>query len=157
MKQISLNQIEDFLKSDTFVLFGVSQVKQKFGNIILRELSSKGIRVFPIHKELEEVEEIKCYQQLSELPEKVEAAIICTRPEKTDLILGELKTFGIRNIWLQQGASNQQIYEKAVLDFDNVVYDRCILMFAKQKGVHKFHATISKFFGSFPKRTSVVK
>ena len=49
MNPTSLNQIEDFLKSGPFVLFGVSRVKQKFGNTILKELSAKGFRVFPMH------------------------------------------------------------------------------------------------------------
>ena len=157
MKPTTLNQIEDVLKSGPFVLFGVSKVKQKFGNTILKELTSKGIRIFPMHKNLEEVENIKCYKQLSELPEKVGAAIVCTKPEKTVAILEELKVSGIENIWLQQGSANTGIYEKAKIDFENVIYHKCILMFANQKGVHKFHAGILRFFGSFPKRAIPVK
>ena len=52
MKPISLNQIEDFLKSGPFVLYGVSHAKNKFGNTILKELNANGIRVYPIHREL---------------------------------------------------------------------------------------------------------
>jgi predicted CoA-binding protein len=152
MKPISLNQIEDFLKSGPFVLYGASKVKQKFGNTILKELNAKGIRVFPIHKELKEVENLKFYKDLAGLPEKMGAAILCTKPEKTILILEELKAAGIKNIWLQQGSANLGICEKAILDFDNVIYHKCILMFANQTGVHKFHARILRFFGSFPKK-----
>ena len=157
MKLTTLNQIEDFLKSGPFVLYGVSKVKQKFGNTILKELTAKGFRVFPIHKELKEVENQKCYKDLGELPEKVGAAILCTKPEKTILILEELKASGIKNIWLQQGSANPEIYEKAILDFDNVIYHKCILMFAIQTGVHKFHARVLRFFGSFPKKLSRAK
>jgi predicted CoA-binding protein len=157
MKPTTLNQIEDFLKSGSFVLYGVSRAKNKFGNNILKELNAKGFRVFPIHKELDEVENLKCYRDLSKLPEKVDAAIVCTKPEKTAQILEELKASGIKNIWLQQGSANTGIYEKAILDFDNVIYNKCILMFAIQTGVHKFHARILRFFGSFPKKISMVK
>ena len=156
-KPTTLNQIEDFLKSGPFVLYGVSKVKQKFGNTILKELTAKGFRVFPMNKNLEEIESIKCYKHLSELPEKVGAAIICTKPEKTAMILEELKALGIKNIWLQQGSANPGIYEKAILDFDNVIYHNCILMFAIQNGVHKFHAGILRFFGFLPKRSLLVK
>ncbi len=157
MNPTSLNQIEDFLKSGPFVLFGVSRVKQKFGNTILKELTAKGFRVFPMHKDLEEVENIKCYKQLSELPEKVGAAIVCTKPEKTAAILTEQKATGIKNIWLQQGSANIGIYEKAKMDFENVIYNKCVLMFAIQTGVHKFHAGILTFFGRFPKKVPHIK
>jgi predicted CoA-binding protein len=157
MQPTTLNQIEDFLKSGPFVLYGVSKVKQKFGNTILKELNAKGIRVFPIHKELKEIENLKCYKDLSELPEKVDTAILCTKPEKTTLILEELKASGVKKIWLQQGSANPAIYEKVIQDFDNVIYHKCILMFANQTGVHKFHARILRFFGGFPKRAPHIK
>ena len=157
MKPTTLNQIEDFLKSGPFVLYGVSKVKQKFGNTILKELTAKGFRVFPMHNDLVEIESVKCYKSLSDLPEKVGAAIVCTKPEKTAVILEELKVSGIKNIWLQQGSANTRIYEKAKIDFENVVYHKCILMFANQTGVHKFHAGILRFFGSFPKRAILMK
>ena len=157
MKLTTLDQIEDFLKSGSFVLYGVSKVKQKFGNNILKELNAKGFKVFPIHRELKEVEKLKCYKNLGELPETVDAAILCTKPEKTALILEELKASGIKNIWLQQGSANPAIYEKAILDFDKVIYHKCILMFTNQTGVHKFHARILRFFGSFPKKAVQIK
>ena len=157
MNPTSLNQIEDFLKSGPFVLYGVSKVKQKFGNTILKELIAKGFRVFPLHKDLEEVENIKCYRRLSDLPEKVGAAIVCTKPEKTAVLLAELKDSGIKNIWLQQGSATAGNIEKAKIDFENVVYHKCILMFANQKGVHKFHAGILRFFGKFPKTAILMK
>ena len=157
MDSISLNLIEDFLKSGPFALYGVSKVKQKFGNTILKELTAKGFRVFPMHKDLEEVENIRCYKRLQELPEKVDAAIVCTKPEKTAVLLAQLKDSGIKNIWLQQGSANIGIYEKAKMDFENVIYNKCILMFAIQTGVHKFHAGILRFFGKFPKEAPLVK
>ncbi|MEI6137851.1 MAG: CoA-binding protein [Mariniphaga sp.] len=156
-KPTTLNQIEDFLKSGPFVLYGVSKVKQKFGNTILKELIAKGFRIFPMYKNLEEIENIKCYKHLSELPEKVGAAIVCTKPEKTAVILEGLKASGIKKIWLQQGSANSGIYEKALMDFDSVIYHKCILMFAIQTGMHQFHARILRFFGSFPKRAIPVK
>ncbi len=156
-KPISLNQIEDFLKSGPFVLYGVSRVKQKFGNTILKGLTAKGYRVFPMHKDLEEVENIKCYKRLSELPEKVGAAIVCTKHEITAAILEELKASGIKNIWLQQGSANTGIYEKAKIEFENVIFHKCVIMFANQTGVHKFHAGILRLFGKFPKKAPLVK
>ncbi len=93
MKTISLNQIENFLAGKSFVLFGVSKIKGKMGNSIFRELNNNGYKVFPIHKELESIDNTRCYKELSELPEKVDSAIICTKEEHTFGILPELKDF----------------------------------------------------------------
>lgn len=154
MKTISLNQIEEFLGSDSFVLFGVSTRKDKMGNSIFKELTKNGYKLFPIHKEMETVENQKCYRNLNELPAKVNAAIVCTKPENADVILDELKNQGIKSVWLQQGSANPIIIQKANENFDNVISGKCILMFANQTGIHKFHSRILKFFGRYPKNNT---
>ncbi len=151
MKPVSLSQIETFLKSESFVLFGVSENKNKTGNAIMKELSGKGYNIFPVHREMESIEGHKCFRNIESLPEKVESAIICTKPENTVLILKELKQNGISNVWMQLGACNDEIYAKSVEEFDNFIYKKCIFMFANPVGVHKFHSGITKLFGKYPK------
>lgn len=150
MGTVNLTQIEEFLKNDSYVLFGVSRNKQKFGNHILTELGKKDFKVFPIHTEMDSYANWKCYKNLSDLPEKPNAAIVCTKPEKTAIILEELKNYGITNVWLQQGAENKDIIEQANANFTNVVFGRCIFMFANPGGMHKFHSNILRFFGKYP-------
>ena len=151
MKPVSLSQIDNFLKNDTFLMYGVSRNKQKFGNVIFKELTQKGLKIFPIHREMDVFENQRCYKNLSELPEKPNAAIICTKPEKTAEILEELKNYGIQNIWLQRGSADEDIMQKANNDLKVMVCDKCILMFANPSGIHKFHSNILKFFGRYPK------
>ncbi len=148
---VSLKQIEDFLTNDAFVLFGVSRDKKKFGNTILKELTGKGLKIYPIHREMEMLEDIKCYKKLSSLPEKIDAAIICTQAEKTIAILEDLKSNGIKNVWLQRGSADMDIYRNFTGDFSNLIFNKCILMFANQSGIHKFHSRILRFFGKYPR------
>ena len=152
MQPVNLIQIDEFLKNDSYVLFGVSRNKQKFGNHILTELGKKNYKIFPIHNEMDSYENWKCYKSLAELPEKPNAAIVCTKPDKTTHILEELKNFGVTNVWLQQGAENKDIIDQANANFTNVVFGKCIFMFANPGGVHKFHSTIMRFFGKYPKK-----
>jgi predicted CoA-binding protein len=154
MKTISLNQIEEFLGNDSFVLYGVSTRKDKMGNSIFKELTKNGYKLFPIHKEMETFENQKCFKNLAELPSKVNAAIVCTKHEKTEVILEELQNHGIKSVWLQQGSASPEIIQNANENFDNVISGKCILMFANQTGVHKFHSRILKFFGRYPKNNT---
>ena len=151
MKPVNLSQIDTFLKNDTFLMYGVSRNKQKFGNVIFKELTQKGFKLFPIHSEMEMFENQKCYKNLTELSGHTESAIICTKPEKTARILEELKNYGVKYIWLQRGSADEEIITKANEDFQVMVCDKCILMFANPSGIHKFHSNILKFFGRYPK------
>jgi hypothetical protein len=152
MKPITLNQIQTFVNSEPFVLYGVSSNKMKFGNSILKELTKRGCTLFAVHPTLEKVEENLCYKSFSDLPQKSESAIICIKPEKATLLLDELQEKGIKNIWFQKGSATKEIIAKAQKMFPNVVHGKCILMFTKPDGFHKFHTNMVKFFGQFPKQ-----
>lgn len=151
MKSVQLSQISSFLENPSFVLYGVSSKPNKMGNSILKELSNNGLRIFPIHKEMESLEKHQCYKNLSQIPEIPKAAIVCTKDEKTSAILDELSEQGIRQVWLQQGSASAETIEDAKTKFDNLIFGKCILMFANQTGIHKFHSKILKIFGRYPK------
>ena len=151
MTSINLSQISSFLDNSSYVLYGVSSKPHKMGNSILKELSKNDLRIFPIHKEMESIEKHQCYKDLSQIPEIPKAAIVCTKDEKTSAILEELSEKGIRQVWLQQGAASIATIEEAMTKFDNLIFGKCILMFANQTGIHKFHSNIVKIFGRYPK------
>jgi len=83
------------------------------------------------------VEDVKCYKNLSSLPEKINATIICTQPEKTISILEELKSNEIKCAWLHRESANMDIYQNFKGDFSNLIFNKCILMFANQRGIHQ--------------------
>lgn len=151
MKTIQLTQISSFLENSSFVLYGVSSKPHKMGNSILKELSEKGVKIYPVHRDMESFENHKCYKSISEIPELPNAAIICTKDESTSAILDELHEKGIRQVWLQQGAASEMTINEARSKFENLIYGKCIMMFANQRGIHKFHSRILKIFGKYPK------
>ena len=74
--------IQSFFAARTFALIGVSKTKGKFGNNILKELTAKGFKIYPVHPILTEIEGIKCHDTLGAIPEPPEAAIIVVHPSK---------------------------------------------------------------------------
>jgi predicted CoA-binding protein len=121
--------IEQFLASRAFAVIGASNNREKFGNKVLRCYISHKRVVYPIHPIEKEVEHIKCLKSVAELPETVESISIVTPPLLTEKIIGQAITKGIKNIWMQPGASSQAAIEKCIKNGINVIADGpCILV-----------------------------
>ncbi len=48
-------------------IVGVSRKKSKFGNVIYKELKKKGVNVFGVNPNMENIDGDKCYNNLYEL------------------------------------------------------------------------------------------
>ncbi len=143
-------EVAGFVKSKRFAVVGVSRDPKKFGNTIFRELKNRGYEVYGVHATSEEIAGEKCFSSLSALRGQVDAAILCTRPEKVSALLGEAADAGIRDVWLQQGAESQAALDEGRRLGMNVVAGKCILMYATPvKSIHAFHRFFVKLFGKY--------
>jgi uncharacterized protein len=149
--------IDRFMASSRFAIAGVSRSKNKFGNMVFREMKKKGYDVVPVNPCLGTFDGERCYGSVGELPPDVDALIVITKPEATAGILREAKDKGIRNIFLQQGSQSRAIIESETGSGEmNLISRHCILMFARPTGIHKFHGTILRLFGLYPKEDNAV-
>lgn len=152
VQKASLDQIKAFMAQKNMAIVGVSRDSKKFGNTVLKELKSKSYKLFPVHPELEEAEGVKCYPSLEALPDEVTAIFISTKPDKTTQIVKSAIARGIKQIFLQQGAQNDDAVNYAEDQGANIIHRKCILMFAGPVGsIHRFHRALSKLFGTYPK------
>src|SRR4051812_46733615 len=74
------SSIDAFLAQPAIALIGASRSRGKFGNIILRELRSKGMRVYPLHPVAATIDGVQCYAHFFEIPEPVGGVIVCVPP-----------------------------------------------------------------------------
>lgn len=150
--RVKLENIHDFMAQEHIAIVGVSANEKKFGNTLVKELKAKNYNLYPVHAEMDSVHEIKCYKTIAELPEKVTGVIICTKPEKTPELVKLVLDKGIRHIFLQQGAQNDEAIQRALDRGANIIHRKCVLMFAEPvTSIHKFHRGLSKLFGAYPK------
>ncbi len=146
-------KIDRFMACNRFAIAGVSRSKNKFGNMVFREMKKKGYNVVPVNPCLDSFEGERCYRSIGELPPDVDALIVITKPEVTTGIIKDAKEKGIKNIFLQQGSQDRAIIEsESGSEGMNLISRHCILMFAKPSGIHKFHGSILKLFGLYPKQ-----
>lgn len=134
------NNIADFINLKSFALLGASAKKKKFGNEILKQMSARGCKVYPVHKTAEEIDGFKCYKDLNSLPGKPEGVILVIPPAETMNVIRDIAKLGIKNVWLQQGAESKEAVEFCVSKGINVIAKECMLMYLSNMGFpHNFH------------------
>ena len=151
MAKSTLNSVDAFLAQSAVALIGASRLPHKFGNVILRELRAKGIRVYPVHPVAEVIDGVRCYSNLRMLPEPVGGVVICVPPDQAVTAVREAADAGIRHVWLQQGAESPYVASLCIeLGLDAVIGE-CILMFAKPHGIHRAHRALAGMLGRLPR------
>ena len=148
----TLNEINKFLEPKKMAIAGVSRNPKKFGGAIFKELKEKGFDLYPINPNAIEIQGVKCYKLVEELPEHVSHLLIVTPRQETKNIAIAAVSRGIKMIWIQQKSDTPEavkIIEDAGIP---LIYKKCIMMFADPvQSFHKFHRFWVKTFGNYPK------
>jgi hypothetical protein len=147
----TLKQINEFLDSQPIALVGASRNPKKFGYSAFKELKEKGMKIIPVNPLADEILVEKSYPNLKMLPAEVQSIIVFTKKDKTASVIREAKERGIKHIWIQQMADNKEALDELKDSGINYITGQCILMHYKPHSIHKFHGSLKKFFGSFPK------
>lgn len=146
----SRSSVDAFLAQPAFALIGASRSGEKFGNIILRQLRSRGLRVYPLHPAVATIGGVKCYAHFNEIPEPVGGVIVCVPPADAVTAVRDAAEAGIKHVWLQQGAESPYVAKLCSELGLNAVLGECILMFAKPTGIHKAHRVLAGMLGRLP-------
>ena len=146
----SRSSVDAFLAQPAFALIGASRSGRKFGNVILRELRARGMRVYPLHPVAATIDGVTCYAHFSAIPEPVGGVIVCVPPADAVVALRDAAAAGIRHVWLQQGAESPYAARVCSELGLNAVLGECILMFAKPTGIHRAHRVLAGMFGRLP-------
>lgn len=146
------DSINKFLADKKFAIAGVSTNEKKFGYVVFKELRDKGFDICPINPKVNEIDGVKCYPSVNDIPESYDKLFIVTPKDTTDIILKEASEKGIKQVWIQQMANTKESSSIARNLGIELIEKECIFMFAEPvKSIHKFHRTLRKLFGMMPK------
>jgi hypothetical protein len=149
---VTLNQIQDFLAPRKMAMAGVSRNPKKFGGAIFKELKEKGFELYPINPNAEEIQGVKCYKSVGDLPAEVEHLFIVTPKYETDVVARAAVNKGMKMVWIQQQSETPEAVKTIEEAGIPLIYKKCIMMFADPvKSVHGFHRFLVKTFGGYPK------
>ena len=109
-------------------LVGASPNPDKYGNIILKDLIRKGFEVLPVNPKYDEIEGLRCYRSVRELPKDVDVIVFVVPPHVGLQVAREAVEAGFRRLWFQPGAESEEIRE--FLESQGVEYSfyRCIMV-----------------------------
>lgn len=119
--------IKEFMAQNRFAIVGATSNAKKYGYQIFKNLKSRGYEVYPVNPKLKELEGVKCYASLSDIPIKVDVVDFVVPPEVTEVILKECKRLGLDRIWLQPGSESEAAIAYCHENNLKVVHDVCVM------------------------------
>jgi predicted CoA-binding protein len=124
-----MNEIETFLSAETFAVAGASANRDKYGNKVLRALTESGRQVYPLNPKEAEIEGLPAYATLTDLPIVPQSLSIITPPAVTRQIVQQAVAAGVKSVWMQPGAEDEQASQIARDAGLNVIDDgSCVLV-----------------------------
>lgn len=120
--------IAEFLSKKSIAVVGASDRPERYGNRVFRSLVGRGYRVFPVHPTLDEIDGIKVYKTLSDVPEPIEAVDIVVNPAVAEEVVRECHRLGIKHVWLQPGAESPASIQFCETNGITCIHDTCVMM-----------------------------
>jgi predicted CoA-binding protein len=97
----------------TVAVVGASSSRSKFGNKALRAFRDEGYTVLPINPNESEVEGLRTYASVLDVPGPIDMATVYVQPEVAYGLLAEFEQKGIPEIWVNPGAESEALLEEA--------------------------------------------
>jgi len=94
-------------------VIGASNNRRKFGNRAVRAFLSEGHTVIPINPHESEIEGLKSYASVLEVPGRIDMASLYVPPEIGEEIIDEIARKDIGEVWLNPGAESEALIARA--------------------------------------------
>jgi predicted CoA-binding protein len=94
-------------------VIGASTNRRKFGNRAVRAFREQGYTVIPIHPREREVEGLKAYASVLDVPGPIDMASFYVSPEVGEQVIEEVARKRIPEVWLNPGAESDALIARA--------------------------------------------
>jgi hypothetical protein len=94
-------------------VIGASNNRRKFGNRAVRAYLDQGYTVVPINPHEREVEGLKAYASVLDVPGPIDMASFYVPPEVGEEIIGDVARKQIAEVWLNPGAESDELIARA--------------------------------------------
>ena len=94
-------------------VIGASSDRRKFGNRAVRAFQQQGYTVVPINPHEAEVEGLKAYASVLDVPGRVDMASLYVPPEIGEQVIEEIARKGIAEVWVNPGAESDALIARA--------------------------------------------
>jgi predicted CoA-binding protein len=105
---------------------GASPRPERHSYTVFAYLHRVGYDVIPVRPDLQEVDGLKSYAQLSDIPVQLDLTVIYRRPDAVPPFVGESASKGVYAVWLPPGVWTPEAQEQARRHNVLLIKDRCI-------------------------------
>lgn len=99
--------------SQTIAVLGASNDRKKFGNKCVRAYARKGWTVYPVNLKGEDVEGLKGYAKLADIPGDLDRISVYLHPAIGIGQLEQIAEKGAKEVWWNPGAADHELLAKA--------------------------------------------
>src|SRR3977135_998042 len=99
--------------SKVVAVIGASGNRSKFGNRAVRAFKQQGYTVIPINPHESEVEGLKAYASVLDVPGAIDMATLYVPPEIGEQVIDDLARKKIPEVWLNPGAESDALIARA--------------------------------------------
>jgi predicted CoA-binding protein len=99
--------------SKVVAVVGASSDRNKFGNKALRAFRAEGYTVVPVNPNEPEVEGLKTYASVVDVPQAIDMATVYVPPEIGINLLADFERKQIPEIWVNPGAESDELLAEA--------------------------------------------
>jgi predicted CoA-binding protein len=94
-------------------VIGASSDRHKYGNRAVRAFRREGYEVLPINPHETEVEGLRAYKSVLDVPGEIDLASFYVPPEIGLQVIDEVARKGIKEVWFNPGADSAALTERA--------------------------------------------
>ena len=99
--------------SKVVAVVGASSDRSKFGNKAVRAFRAEGYTVVPVNPNEPEVEGLKTYASVVDVPQAIDMATVYVPPEIGITLLADFERKQIPEIWVNPGAESDELLAEA--------------------------------------------
>lgn len=124
--------IREFVNQRVWALVGASADRSKYGNMILRDLRKAGYIIYPVNPSETEIEGLRAYPTLADLPEPPQVVDIVVPSSVTEEIVRQCAELGLNRVWMQPGAESEEAIAFCQDRDIKVVHHACAMVHKRQ-------------------------
>ncbi len=113
--------------TDRIAVIGATKDRQKYGSVILEFLLERGYDAIPVNPKEENIQGIRCYGAISDIPGTIDIVNIIIPPERALSILDDCSKKQIKTVWLQPGSESDEARVKCKKLELNCIMGKCIM------------------------------
>ena len=133
--------VENFLGSGRLVVAGVSRSGNQPANSIFRRLVANGYDVVPVNPGAEQVEGVRCWADVRDVPGELGGVVVVTHPSKSASVVRACAERGVGHVWFHRSVGQGSVSEEALAECERAgiacIAGGCPLMFCEPVDV--FH------------------